>query len=180
MSRIGKQPISIPSGVNVRYEDRVVHLKGPKGEHAFNVPELIDVEVSDGSIKVQADYMGNTRARSLMGTVQSCLRNMVIGVSEGFTRQLRLVGVGYRANVQGRELELALGFSHPVKVNLPEGINAQVEGNNQITLTGHDNVKLGQLAAVIRAIRPPEPYQGKGVMYEGERIRRKAGKTGKK
>jgi large subunit ribosomal protein L6 len=181
MSRVGKRPIAIPKGVEVQSQERVVRLKGPKGQNQFALPELVEVDVEGDEIRVKADYLNSTRARALMGTVQACLSNMVEGVSKGFTRRLQLVGVGYRAAVQGQNLELQLGFSHPVKVELPGGVKAQVEGNNnQIVLTSHDNVLLGQTAANIRAIRPPEPYQGKGVMYENERIRRKAGKTGKK
>ncbi len=180
MSRVGKRPISIPQGVEVRYEHRRVHVKGPRGENRFDVPPQVELEFAGEEIKVVADFLDNAKARSMMGTVQACLNNMVLGVSEGFTRKLQLVGVGYRAAVQGQELELQLGFSHPVRMTLPEGVTAEVEGNNQITLSSHDNVLLGQVAANIRALRPPEPYQGKGISYEGERIRRKAGKTGKK
>ena len=181
MSRVGKRPIAIPKGVEVQYQEHVVRLKGPKGQNQFSVPELVDLDVGDSEIHVKADYLNDTRSRALMGTVQACLANMVHGVSEGFTRRLQLVGVGYRAAVQGQNLELSLGFSHPVKYALPSEVSAQVEGNNNlIVLSSHDNVVLGQTAASIRAIRPPEPYQGKGVLYEGERIRRKAGKTGKK
>lgn len=181
MSRVGKRPIAIPKGVDVQYADRVVRFKGPKGQSEFSVPQLVDLAVNGEEIRVEADYLNDGKARALMGTVQACLANMVVGVSEGFTRRLQLVGVGYRAAVQGQNLELSLGFSHPVKVTLPTGVSAQVEGNNNlVVLSSHDNVLLGQIAASIRAIRPPEPYQGKGVLYENERIRRKAGKTGKK
>lgn len=181
MSRVGKRPIAIPKGVQVQYEDRVVRLKGPKGENRFAVPESVELNVGGEEIRVEADFLNDAKARSMMGTVQACLQNMVSGVSEGFTRRLQLVGVGYRAAVQGQSLELQLGFSHPVKVELPTGVQAAVEGNNNlVVLSSHDNVLLGQTAASIRALRPPEPYQGKGVMYENERIRRKAGKTGKK
>ena len=180
MSRVGKRPIAIPKGVEVQYEERVVRFKGPKGQSAFTVPAQVELELDGEEIRVQADYLNNSKARALMGTVQACLSNMVQGVSQGFQRRLQLVGVGYRAAVQGQNLELALGFSHPVKVELPGTVKAEVEGNNVIVLSSHDNVVLGQTAATIRSLRPPEPYQGKGVMYEGERIRRKAGKTGKK
>jgi len=181
MSRVGKRPIAIPKGVEVKYTDRVVHVKGPKGQNEFQMPPLVDIEVAPAEIRVNADYLNDVRARTLMGTVQACLANMVEGVSKGFSKRLQLVGVGYRAQVQGQNLELQLGFSHPVRFALPGGVKAQIEGNNnQIVLSSHDNVLLGQTAATIRAIRPPEPYQGKGVMYENERVRRKAGKTGKK
>ena len=180
MSRIGKRPIAIPQGVNVTYQERRVHMKGPKGEHEFPVPRPVDIKVDDGQIQVLADYVNNKAARCMMGTVQSVLQNMVTGVSEGFTKRLQLVGVGYRATVQGKNLELLLGYSQPVTVVLPDKVSAEVEGQNMITLSCHDNVLLGQTAAKVRAFRPPEPYQGKGVRYENERVRRKAGKAGKK
>ncbi len=180
MSRIGKRPITIPQGVNVDYQERRVHLKGPKGEHRFEVPQPVDLEIDGGEIRVQADYVNDSTARRMMGTVQSVLQNMVTGVAEGFTKKLMLVGVGYRASVEGKNLELLLGFSRPVNVTLPEAVSVVMEGNNQIILSCHDNVLLGQVAAKIRAFRPPEPYQGKGILYENERVRRKAGKAGKK
>ncbi|MCZ6844055.1 MAG: 50S ribosomal protein L6 [SAR324 cluster bacterium] len=180
MSRVGKKPIASPQGVNVDYQERQVHLKGPKGEHNFSVPQPVDLKIEDGLIQVEADYVNDTTARRMMGTVQSVLQNMVTGVAEGFTKKLQLVGVGYRASVQGKNIELLLGFSKPVNVTLPETVSAEMEGNTQIILSCHDNVLLGQVAAKIRAYRPPEPYQGKGILYENERIRRKAGKAGKK
>ena len=180
MSRVGKRIIQIPKGVEIRYEAREVHIKGPKGENRFKMPELVDLELNGEEIKVLADYRGDRRARSLMGTVQACIKNMVTGVSEGFSRSLMLEGVGYRAKVEGREIELLLGFSHPVTMTLPPGVQAEVTDQRKITLSSHDNVLLGQTAANIRAFRPPEPFQGKGVLYENERLRRKAGKSGKK
>lgn len=158
----------------------MVNIKGPKGANQFEVPEPLVLEVGNEEMNIKADYVGDRDARRIMGTVNAVLTNMVKGVSEGFTKKLILVGVGYRATVQGKSLDLALGFSHPVVFALPEHVNAQVEGNNIIVLSSHDNVQLGQVAANIRALRPPEPYQGKGVTFEGERVRRKAGKTGKK
>ena len=180
MSRVGKRPIPIPQGVTINYEGRELHAKGPRGENSFTVPSLVELEVGSAEIKVQADYLNDTRARSLMGTVSACLSNLVTGVSVGFTRRLQLVGVGYRAAVQGNEVDLQLGFSHPVKVKLPAGVQAEMEGNTVIVLSSHDNVLLGQTAANIRSLRPPEPYQGKGISYENERVRRKVGKIGKK
>lgn len=179
MSRVGKRIIQIPKGVEVRYEAREVHIKGPKGENRFPMPDLVDLEVTNEEIKVLADYVNNTKARAMMGTVQACVSNMVLGVSEGFTRRLILEGVGYRAVVEGEKLVLQLGFSHPVTMKLPAGIQAEVVDMRKIVLSSHDNVLLGQTAANIRAFRPPEPFQGKGVLYENERIRRKAGKSGK-
>ena len=180
MSRIGKRPIAIPQGVQVTYQERRFHVKGPKGENTFQVPEVVELNIAGEEIKVVIDDMENNKARAMMGTVQACLNNMVTGVSEGFTRRLNLVGVGYRAAVEGRDLNLQLGFSHPVRMRMPEGIQVEMEGQTQIILTSHDNVLLGQTAANIRALRPPEPYQGKGILYENERVRRKAGKAGKK
>lgn len=181
MSRVGKRPIAIPPGVEVNYDERrIVKIKGPKGENRFQMPDNVELDIQGGVINVKADYLNDRKARAMMGTVQANLSNMVKGVLEGYTRRLNLVGVGYRAALQGNDLELLLGFSHPVKMKLPEGIKAEVEGQNKIILSSHDKVLLGQTAANIRAHRPPEPYQGKGISYEGERIRRKAGKTGKK
>ena len=180
MSRIGKRPIPVPAGVNVQYAERRLKIKGPKGESDFNVPPQVEVEIEGGEIRVVADYVNNREARTMMGTVQAVLQNMVTGVSQGFTRNLQLVGVGYRANVQGQTLELSLGFSHPVKMPLPSAVKAEVENNTLIRLSSHDKVLLGQTAANIRVLRPPEPYQGKGILYQNERIRRKAGKAGKK
>ena len=180
MSRIGKRPIPVPAGVNVDYAEREVHIKGPKGEHRFSMPFPVDLKIEGGEIRVLADYENDSTARRMMGTVQSVLQNMVTGVSVGFSRKLNLVGVGYRASVQGQKLELLLGFSKPVNMTLPDTVQVEVEGNTQISLFCHDNVLLGQTAAKIRKFRPPEPYQGKGILYENERIRRKAGKSGKK
>lgn len=180
MSRVGKRPITVPQGVNVAYQEREVHIKGPKGEHRFSVPPPVDLKIDSGVIEVQADYVNDPTARRMMGTVQSVLQNMVTGASEGFSKRLVLVGVGYRASVQGKNLELLLGYSQPVNMVLPDGVTVEMEGNNQIILSCHDNVLLGQTAAKIRKFRPPEPYQGKGILYENERIRRKAGKAGKK
>ncbi len=180
MSRVGKKAIALPKGVSVTYQDRRVLVKGPKGENALAIPQLVDLEVSKEHIQVLADYQHDKRARTLMGTVQSVLSNMVQGVSQGFTKKLQLTGVGYRASAAGGAMEFTLGYSKPIKLALPKGVAAQVENNTLITLSSHDNVLLGQIAANIRSLRPPEPYQGKGIAYEGEHIRRKAGKTGKK
>ena len=180
MSRVGKRIIQVPKGVEIRYEAREIHIKGPKGENRFKVPELVELEIGGDEIKVQADYINNTKARAMMGTVQACISNMVVGVSEGFSRGLILEGVGYRAKEEGEKLELLLGFSHPVSLKLQPGVRAEVVDMRRIILTSHDNVLLGQTAANIRALRPPEPFQGKGVLYENEHIRRKAGKSGKK
>jgi len=180
MSRIGKRPIPLPKGVTAQLQDRLVILKGPKGESRFRIPEPVQADLNAERIQLLADYKNDRDASRLMGTSQSVLKNMVKGVAEGFVRKLNLVGVGYRASVQGATMELTLGFSRPIRFSIPKGVTAQVENNTAITLGSHDAVLLGQTAATIRSLRPPEPYQGKGVMYEGERIKRKAGKTGKK
>lgn len=180
MSRIGKRPISVPSGVKLDYSDRHLECTGPKGKLAFDIPPPIDLKIADGTVEVEADWLNDMKARALMGTIQATVQNMVTGVSEGFARKLELVGVGYRAQQQGKGLELALGYSRPVQFDLPEGVQAQVESNTAITLSSHDKVLLGQTCARLKKLRPPEPFQGKGIRFEGERIRRKAGKSGKK
>ena len=180
MSRIGKRPIAIPKGVQVHCKERKVHVKGPKGEMNFDLPVKVELEVKPEELQLVADYKNDRDARCQMGTANAILSNMVTGVSTGFSRKLMLVGVGYRAAVAGTNLELSLGYSHPVVYKLPAQVKAQMNGNTEIVLTSYDKVALGQAAANIRSLRPPEPYLGKGISYEGERIRRKAGKAGKK
>jgi len=180
MSRIGQAPIAIPSGVDVKIEGRVVTVKGPKGELTRTVPATIGVAQYDGQVLVTRpdDERDN---RALHGLTRSLLNNMVIGVTDGFRKQLDIVGVGYRAEAQGADgLRLALGFSHPVLVKAPDGISFEVPVPTQIVVTGIDKEVVGQVAADIRSIRKPEPYKGKGVRYTGERVLRKAGKAGKK
>ena len=180
MSRIGQAPITIPSGVDVRIDGRVVTVKGPKGELSRTVPATITVEQSDGQLVVTRpdDERDN---RALHGLTRSLVNNMVVGVTDGFRKQLEIVGVGYRAEAQGADgLRLALGFSHPVVVKAPEGITFEVPVPTQIVVNGIDKEVVGQVAADIRSIRKPEPYKGKGVRYQGERVLRKAGKAGKK
>ena len=180
MSRIGKRPITLPKAVKVEYQNRRLRCSGPKGEVSFDLPRLVELEIADGTIRVQADYLHDSQAKAQMGTTQAVIANMIAGVTQGFSRRLQLNGVGYRASVSGGTMELTLGFSRPVSFRLPDGVKAQVESNTLITLSSHDKVLLGQTAAQIRGLRPPEPFQGKGVRYEGEHVRRKAGKTGKK
>jgi large subunit ribosomal protein L6 len=180
MSRVGKRPISLPKGVTAQLQERMIVIKGPKGESRFEVPSPVQADLNAERIQLVADYQNDRDASRLMGTSRAVLQNMVKGVAEGFVRKLNLVGVGYRASMQGTNMELTLGYSKPIKFLIPKGVTAQVENNTIITLTSHDNVILGQIAANIRSLRPPEPYQGKGVMYDGEKIKRKAGKTGKK
>jgi len=180
MSRIGKRPITVPKAVKIEYQNRRLRCSGPKGQIEFDVPRRVELEIADGIIRIQADHETDTKAKAEMGTAQAVITNMITGVTEGFSRKLQLNGVGYRASVQGTHMELMLGYSKPVQYRLPEGVKAQVENNTLIVLSSHDRVLLGQTAAKIRGFRPPEPFQGKGVRYEGEYVRRKAGKSGKK
>lgn len=179
MSRIGKAPISVPSGVDVSISGSSITVKGPKGELARELPELVTVS-KDGDT-LQVDRVDDSReARALHGLMRSLVANMVTGVTEGFRKELDIVGVGYRAAVKGSDgIELALGFSHPVVVNAPEGISFVVPLPTRIEVHGIDKQLVGQVAADIRAWRKPEPYKGKGVRYVDEHVRRKAGKAGK-
>ncbi len=176
MSRVGKKPIVIVKGVDVKVHERQVVVKGPKGQLTRTLPEGIDLVLEGGSILVQPVASDVDRG-ALHGLVRNLVANMVKGVTEGFTKDLELVGVGYRAEVKGRILQLALGFSHPVLFPIPEGLEMKVANQNRITISGANRELLGQTAAEIRDIRPPEPYQGKGVRYLGEVIRRKVGKA---
>ncbi len=177
MSRVGQAPIPIPSGVEVKIEGREVTVKGPKGELKRTLPEGLSVTLEEGELTVaRADEERETRA--LHGLFRSLLNNMVVGVTDGYRRGLEIVGVGYRATAQGeRALELAVGYSHTVKVEAPEGITFEVPSNTRIDVVGIDKEKVGQVAADIRAIRKPEPYKGKGIRYQDEVVRRKAGKA---
>jgi large subunit ribosomal protein L6 len=179
MSRIGKQPIPVPSGVDVTIVDHHVTVKGPKGTLEHDVPETITV-ARDGDDLVVTRPDDERENRSLHGLTRSLVSNMVVGVSAGFTRELEIVGVGYRAVAQGpTKLELQLGFSHPVTVDAPEGITFEVPAPTRITVQGADKQLVGQVAADIRKIRKPEPYKGKGIRYSDERVLRKAGKSAK-
>lgn len=173
MSRIAKKPIPLPKGVDLNIQDDALSVKGPKGALSVARPEGIDIKIEDGNIvlaPVEPSYMAIT------GTIRSILGNMVHGVSEGFERKLELVGVGYRAAVQGKELNLTLGFSHPVLFPIPEGITITTPTQTEVLVAGADKQQVGQVAAKIRGYRPPEPYKGKGVKYAGEQIIRKEAK----
>lgn len=179
MSRIGRLPVEIPSGVDVKIDGTHVKIKGPKGELEYMFSHELSLAVEDGSIVV-ARPSDEKAYRALHGTTRALISNMVIGVTEGFSKDLELVGVGYRANLEGKNLVLNVGYSHPVEFEPPEGIEFEVADRNQkITVSGIDKQKVGQIAADIRKVRPPEPYKGKGIRYSGEYIRRKAGKAGK-
>lgn len=175
MSRIGKQPITLPAGVEVTIADDQVTVKGAKGTMVSPLFPTITVEQDGAVLNVKCSDMGSKKNNSLYGLARSLIANNVIGVSQGFSKVLELKGVGYRAQLQGRKLVLALGFSHPVEYELPEGIDATVE-QTKITISGYDKQRVGQVAAEIRAFRPPEPYKGKGVRYIDERVVMKEGK----
>ena len=179
MSRIGKLPIAIPSGVEVKIDGQTVTVKGSKGTESVTVRPEISVKVEDNHIVVErAD--DSRQARSLHGLSRTLIANAVKGVSEGFEKKLEIVGVGYRAAMEGKNLNMALGYSHPVIIVPPEGITLSVEQNTKLSVKGSNKQLVGDVAAEIRGKRPPEVYKGKGVKYEGEYIRRKAGKAGKK
>ena len=180
MSRIGRRPIKVPQSVKIQVDENQILVTGPKGKQQISLHEKLQLEQKDDEIKILADYKEDTIARTQMGTLYSILNNMITGVSTGFQKQLRLVGVGYRAAISGKTLELNLGYSHPIKYELPDIVDAKVNASTQIVLESCDKQALGQVAALIKQMRPPEPYKGKGVLFEGEKILRKAGKSGKK
>ena len=179
MSRVGKEPIAIPSGVDVTLEGRRVVVKGPNGTLAHQAPEAITVS-RDGDTLVVTRPDDERENRALHGLTRSLVHNMVVGVSQGFTRELEIVGVGYRAQAQGpSKLELQVGFSHPVRFEAPEGVTFEVPQPTRIVVRGADKQLVGQVAADVRKSRPPEPYKGKGIRYADERVQRKAGKSAK-
>jgi large subunit ribosomal protein L6 len=177
MSRVGKQPISVPSGVDITIEGQLVSVKGPKGTLARTFPEEVTFALEDGEVRVERPA-DDRRSRAMHGLSRALLANMVTGVSEGYRRELQLVGVGYRAALRGQDLELQVGFSHPVSVAPPEGVSFEVPEPTKVVVSGIDKERVGQASADIRKIRPPEPYKGKGIRYVDEYVRRKAGKAG--
>ncbi len=179
MSRIGKLPVNLPKGVEVTIDGQKVAVKGPKGSLDREFHPLVEIVREEGALRV-TPREATQQGRALWGLSRSLLNNMVVGVSAGFTKVMEVSGVGYRAEMAGNTLKMALGFSHPVLFDLPEGISCTVEKNTIMTLTGIDKELLGQTCAKIRAWRPPEPYKGKGIKFAGEAIRRKVGKTGVK
>ncbi len=179
MSRVGKLPITIPKGVSVTLQDSVVSVKGPRGTLARPIPANLEVLIGTEMIELKRNDDSN-QSRSLHGLFRALMSNMVRGVSEGFVKGLEIQGTGYRAEVQGTNLNLSLGYSHPIQFPLPEGIKASVDKANAVRLEGMDIEVLGETAARIRALRPAEPYKGKGIRYAGEHIHRKVGKTGSK
>lgn len=176
MSRVGNQPIAIPSGVTVDIKDDVILVKGPKGQLSQARVPHVDLAIEDGNLVFKRTTEA-TQARANHGMIRSLVRNMVTGVTSGFTKNLEVVGIGYRADVKGKKLVLNLGYSHPVEYPVPEGIEVKVDKNTKISVSGIDKQQVGQVAAVIRDFRKPDHYKGKGVRYEGERVRLKAGKS---
>jgi len=178
MSRIGRMPIDIPGGVTVTVDGQSVTVKGPKGELSLAVASPIEVSVEENQVLVTRPD-DERASRSLHGLTRTLIANNIVGVTQGYSKGLEVVGTGYRVQAKGESVEFALGFSHPVTVNPPAGITFTVEGNNKLTVSGIDKQAVGEVAANIRKIRKPEPYKGKGVRYAGEVVRRKAGKAGK-
>ncbi|AZK46037.1 MULTISPECIES: 50S ribosomal protein L6 [Paenibacillus] len=179
MSRIGRKPITVPSGVDITLDNNVITVKGPKGTLTRELHKDMKVTVENNEITVERPSDHKTH-RSLHGTTRSVVSNMVSGVTEGFTRNLELVGVGYRASKSGEKLVLNVGYSHPVEITPEPGITFEVPSNTKIVVSGINKERVGEYAAKIRSVREPEPYKGKGIKYEGERIIRKEGKAGKK
>jgi len=178
LSRIGKLPVPVPNAVKVTLAPGKVKVEGPRGQLERTLPSEISVKQVDGELVFERPSDGY-RHRALHGLVRSLVANMVEGVNTGFTKHLELVGVGYRVAKQGDEIVLSLGYSHPIKFKPPQGISIDVQDQTKFSISGISNEDVGQVAAVIRRMRPPEPYKGKGVMYRGEKVRRKAGKAGK-
>jgi large subunit ribosomal protein L6 len=177
MSRIGKKPIPIPEGVEIRQQGDHIYVKGPKGELGRKIGDRVHIHIENNEINVRVDNNGDKAADGFHGLFRSLIDNMVTGVTRGFEKNLEIVGVGYRAELSGRKAIFHLGYSHPIDFDLPEGIDAKIE-KNKVTLMGIDKELLGLTAAKIRGFRRPEPYKGKGIKYVEETIRRKAGKTG--
>ncbi len=178
MSRIGIQPIEIPEGVELNVKDNVATVKGKKGEVSHSISPLVNIEIEDNIVNVVRKN-DEKKSRMVHGTTRSLLNNMIVGVSEGFSKSLEIIGVGYRAQLKGKKLSLSLGLSHPVEFETPEGLEVEVPKNTEIIIKGADKEAVGAFAANIRAVRSPEPYKGKGVRYAGELVLRKEGKTGK-
>jgi len=178
MSRIGKKPVAVPSGITANVEGQTVKIKGPKGALQVVLHDDVAVKLDGGEIKVDPRFE-TKRARSQWGTSRTLIANLIAGVTKGFEQRLEINGVGYRASVQGKNLQIALGYSHDIVYPIPEGITIATPRPVEIVISGSDRQKVGQVAAEIRDLRPPEPYKGKGVRYEGEVVRKKLGKAGK-
>ena len=176
MSRIGKQPVVLPAGITARVEGGTVTLKGPKGELSLPVPATVAVAQEGAALNVTRKG-DDKQSRADHGTVRALLQNMVVGLKDGYSRELEIQGVGFKASISGRQLTLNVGYSHPVEYTVPEGVTVAVADGTQLKVSGIDKQLVGQVSARIRSFRPPEPYKGKGVRYKDERVRRKAGKT---
>jgi large subunit ribosomal protein L6 len=177
MSRLGKKPIIAPKGVEIQFDGKILTVRGPKGELRRPIHPRVKLQIDDSRISLSISD-DSKKSRSLFGLFRTLIHNMVVGVTEGFQRTLEISGVGYRVELSGNQLVLNLGYSEPITYDIPKGVNAQLDQKNKVILSGVDKELLGATAAKIRALRTPEPYKGKGVKYLGERIRRKAGKTG--
>jgi len=175
MSRVAKNPINVPDNVELNIVDNIVKVKGSKGELEFNLPSSVSIENKENVLTVKYNE-DDQQSVALAGTTRSIVNNMIIGVSEGFEKKLELIGVGYRAKASGKLLELTLGFSHPIKYQLPEEVEVETPSQTEVVLKSHDKQILGQAASEIRAFRPPEPYKGKGVRYADEQVKRKEAK----
>lgn len=178
MSRIGNKPVVIPAGVTIDLKDNTVTVKGPKGELSYTFNQNITLVQNEGEV-VFTRPDDTKENKTIHGTTRAVFNNMVVGVTEGFQRELELIGVGYRAQLQGKKLVLNVGYSHPVEFTPEEGLEIEVPSNTKVIVKGYDKQKVGELAANIRGVRPPEPYKGKGIRYTDEYVRRKEGKTGK-
>jgi large subunit ribosomal protein L6 len=179
MSRIGKLPVTVPAGVEVTIDGQHITVKGPKGTLEHTIVEPITVERGESGALLVKRPNEERRSRAMHGLTRTLVHNLVVGVTEGYEKKLEIHGVGYRVAAKGSDLEFALGYSHPVKIAAPEGITFKVETPTRFSVSGIDKQKVGQISAVIRRLRRPDPYKGKGLRYEGEKIRRKVGKTGK-
>lgn len=179
MSRIGKKPIEIPGGVTVNIAGSDVFVKGPLGEEKLTMLENVSLEMNDNILNVKIADEENKQQRAYHGLFRSLISNMVEGVSKGFTKELEIIGVGYRATQQGKDIQFQIGYSHPVIFQAPDGITLEVVEPTKFKVSGHNKQQVGQVAANIRKLRPPEPYKGKGIRYKDEYVRKKAGKTGK-
>ena len=176
MSRIGKQPVTLPAGISARVADGVVTLKGTKGELSLKVPETVTV-AQEGSVLNVTRKGDDKQSRADHGTIRALLQNMLVGIKDGYSRELEIQGVGFRASIAGKQLTMSVGYSHPVEYTVPDGITVTVTDGVKLKVSGIDKQLVGQVSARIRAFRPPEPYKGKGVRYKDEHVRRKAGKT---
>ena len=178
MSRVGKEPIAIPNGVEAKIDGQAVEVKGPKGTLSLELPEPITASVEDNQIVVSRPDDHRTN-RALHGLSRSLVNNLVVGVTEGYKINMEIFGVGYRVQQKGKDLEFSLGYSHPILIEAPEGVSFAVDGNTKFSIEGIDKQQVGQIAANIRRLRKDDPYKGKGIRYAGEQVRRKVGKTGK-